>query len=636
MIARSCFLFLLLVASARLIARDGDFPVFKIPAKLLHHANAVLRLEELQVEIEDLSRVIKTNHYAITILNEKGEGWAQMTEFYDQFNEILSIEGSLYDAMGQTIRELKNRDIQDLSAVSDNNLIDDSRKKVHNFFCKTYPYTIEYTIVTRQRYSLFFPAWLPQGNSLLSVEKSWFRVTVPIGYPLRYRASRYPSQPEISSTNKTTTLFWQVTNLEAITKMADSPSWLELTPNVLLAPAGFEVNNYQGKMDSWNALGQFVYSLKENRHQLPDPIRQKVHELTDGLKSKTQKIERLYDYLQKNTRYISIQLGLGGWQPFDATYVANKGYGDCKALTNYMYSLLKEAGIESVYALIRAGDEAPEILADFPSQQFNHVILCIPDAKDTTWLECTSQTLPAGYLSSFTSNRYALLAESTGGKLVRTPAISASGNLQQRNSTATLTENGSLLLQRSGHYWNEKQDHLFRLINQLNREKLREVIEEQLNYATYTLKDVSFEVQKSSQPVLHENLLLDVANYASISGKRIFVQPNVATRMSNNWSYDSTRKVDYWMRETFTEIDTVRISIPEGYLPESVPANISESTAFGSYSTQLTIDGNHILFIRKFQQNAGRFPVTDGPRIAAFYQKVFKSDRAKLVLVHKE
>src|SRR5574342_1196313 len=105
-------------------------------------------------------------------------------------------------------------------------------------------------------------------------------------------------------------------------------------------------------MNSWQDFGKFIYALKQGRDELPPEIKQKVHELTDGIADTKEKINVLYGYMQKNTRYVSIQLGIGGWQPFDAKYVAKKGYGDCKALSNYMYSILKEAGIKSYYAVI--------------------------------------------------------------------------------------------------------------------------------------------------------------------------------------------------------------------------------------------------------------------------------------------
>ena len=67
------------------------------------------------------------------------------------------------------------------------------------------------------------------------------------------------------------------------------------------------------------------------------------------------KVAVLYNYLQQNTHYVGIQLGIGGWQTYDAAYVATKKYGDCKALSNFMISLLKEAGIKGHAVVIKGG-----------------------------------------------------------------------------------------------------------------------------------------------------------------------------------------------------------------------------------------------------------------------------------------
>src|SRR5688572_32109441 len=65
--------------------------------------------------------------------------------------------------------------------------------------------------------------------------------------------------------------------------------------------------------------------------------------------------------------------------------------------------------------------------------------------QDTTWLECTSQTLVAGYVGNDNSNRYALAVDENGGTLVTTPRYGVNENLQERHITASIDRKSTRL-----------------------------------------------------------------------------------------------------------------------------------------------------------------------------------------------
>ncbi|MBO9659295.1 MAG: DUF3857 domain-containing protein, partial [Chitinophagaceae bacterium] len=160
-------------------AVDGGYAVSGISPVLRMNANAVIRLEEVTFNIKSLKETIRTNHYVITVLNEKGDRWAEFSEYYDNLRSIVSVEGILYDPSGKVIRKVKKKDLQDYKAGSEGTFFDDSRVKVHNFYQRSYPYTIEYNVEISNRSSMFFPMWTPRPGAGIAVEKSMMKVVCP-------------------------------------------------------------------------------------------------------------------------------------------------------------------------------------------------------------------------------------------------------------------------------------------------------------------------------------------------------------------------------------------------------------------------------------------------------------------------
>src|ERR1700761_4844233 len=188
------------------------------------------------------------------------------------------------------------------------------------------------------------------------------------------------------------------------------------------------MQGYAGEISTWQAYGKWQRALNFDVCSLTPEREAEIKKMTDTIRSDKDKAKFLYKYLQQNMRYVSVQLGIGGLKPFSATFVDQKKYGDCKALSNYMGALLKAVHIPSCYAIINAEPNQEPAELSFPSNPFNHVILCVPFKGDTTWLECTSSTQPFGKLGAFTENRRALIITDDGGKLVNTPRSTMQDN----------------------------------------------------------------------------------------------------------------------------------------------------------------------------------------------------------------
>lgn len=601
-----------------------------IPAALRENAHAVVRDSRYEFTIHAPDAATYRVHYAVTVLNKNGDRYAPLAIFYNGQHKISNIRCEVYDQSGKLVKKVKNKDLKDQS-ITGYSLYDDQRIKYYEHQTNDYPYTIVYSYEDKYDGLLYCPDWQPVAGFGLAVERSTFTVSAPTSAPFRFHARHLAQAPRQSTAAGAITSIWTVADLPAWEKEPFQPPLAQLTPTVAIAPTTFEYEGQAGNMESWQSFGQWVYRLNADRGKLSESTQQKVKQLIRDVPDTPTKVRKLYEYMQSKTRYVSIQLGIGGYQPFPAQTVDELGYGDCKALSNYMQSLLRVAGIPSLYTLVRAGESRADILTDFPSTQFNHAILCVPVAQDTLWLECTSQTDPFGYTGYFTSGRHVLLIEEAGGYLAKTPHYGQEQNAQTRHGVLTLDDEGNGTLDATTRYVGLQYAHVDDIVR-LPAAEQKKRIYQRTDIANFRLLDCSYQQDKQPVPTTEEQLRLSVAGYASVSGKRWFMNPNVLNQWAEVPPTRTNRQTPIEVPHAYVDTDSIEIILPENLHPEYAPEPTVIESPFGEYRSSYTVEQGKVVYHRRLRINRGIFPAEQYDALVDFYQSVANADQQKMVL----
>jgi len=630
-------LFCFLLVSAKAIAGDPKYPVSAIPEELKKGVNAVVREDQLTYEITSRSTATVRAYFVVTIFNSNAKRFAEKTLGYDKLTKITLFKASVYDASGVLIKKIKSSEIEDGSAYDGVSLYSDNRYKSIDLQQGQYPYTVEFEYEKEYKFLYSIEGTYLIPSEKVSVQHVSYDLIFPEKLRPRYKLLNINQEPKKTKTDKgIETYSWSFENLLPIQVEPYSPGFEEVVPHILAAPGLFEYEGYPGDMNSWESYGKWEATLNEGRDVLPEATKQKVRILTQGLTTTEEKAKVLYEYLQSKTRYVSIQLGIGGLQPFEASLVDQVGYGDCKALSNYMVALLKEAGIKAHYATVMAGDYEFDLMLDFPSHQGNHVIVAVPNTVDTLWLECTNQTKPFGYAGMFTGDRKAFILTDNGGVWVNTPKYPEELNVQSRSADVTITAKGDATAKvktvYSGlQYENDGLD--FYLNNQYDKQK--KWVLETTDIPVFDVNSFKFENTKAKIPSATVTLALTLSRFATVSGKRLMFTPNLMNRSTFIPEKNDARKTDIVLNIGFIDYDTVTYTIPSELYPEIIPQPVKIISQFGEYEASYTLDEGLLTYTRRIKIKKGRYPASTYKEFVDFYKSINRADNTKLVFLNK-
>ncbi len=613
------------------------WPTAQIADSLKKDANAIIREYRTTYQRTSLEKYSMTVDYVVTVMNEKGAFDGALAIYYDQNSEVTDIDENIYDSKGTLIKSVKKKEFEDYASNNSFTMYSDNRVKVYKPSNNFYPYTVEYTYTVEHKALSGFGGWLPQKGYDTSVEHAELTIETPSLFGLRYKELNYSFKFNKSEMGEQLKYKWEASNLKAIPYERSAPNYLDIFPSVLLSPDEIGFEGSTGDFTSWQSYGNWVYSLIKDRQELPAATVDKMKQLTENIPDKKGKVKAVYNYMQNKTRYVNIALGIGGFQPVMAADVDEKGYGDCKALSNYTKALLEAIGIESFYTEIGSGSSQIIKFPDFTSaNQTNHIILCVPLDQDTTWLECTSQNMPFGYISGNNSDRYCLLVTEQGGKLVRTPDLSTEKNTRNSTISVNLAETGAASFEVSSQFRNYLFEDVFPLITE-SKEEQKKVLLRVLNGSGLQLNDFSIEDNSGDEAVANLYIKGNISSYSSKTGTRLFVEPNMLFPHSFMSYIKDSRKLNLYESTGYVYCDTLNLQIPDNLEIEFLPQTSEMSSVYGTYQIDYQkISEKQIQINRQIQINKGNYPPSEFKEINSFLKGIGKRDKEKIVLNTKK
>ena len=403
--------------------------------------------------------------------------------------------------------------------------------------------------------------------------------------------------------------------------------------------------------DRWTAIGNWYTTLASPSAQPTPDLSAKAKELVAGQSDFTAQVQAIAGYMQRNIRYVGIEIGIGGLQPHTADEIFRNHYGDCKDKATLLRAMLESVGIHSTWVLVdtRRGLIDPRI----PSVDGNHAIAAIElpggytnpvlqsvvtakSGKRYLIFDPTNQWIPVGQIPPYEQGGYGILSEGGQSQLIALPVMTPASDRVDHTIHAQLDADGSLsatvVEQRFGYSAERPRVTFTEGSQQQQRDYLENRLRRDLNGISLEKLAAAHSTDLSSP--LELDYSFHVANYARNAGDLLLVRPRILG--SDAWSLPRETRV--WpidLTAVQSRSDHIDLALPPGYVVDELPEPVSLDTDFASYHSAVTADATALHYTREYTVKQLELDASRYDDLRKFTERVAYDEATSAVLKKK-
>ncbi|PKL49759.1 MAG: hypothetical protein CVV42_05335 [Candidatus Riflebacteria bacterium HGW-Riflebacteria-2] len=465
----------------------------------------------------------------------------------------------------------------------------------------------------------YFQGSQPVGESVL-------RVSVPRDKTLHYIASNIASgsyEPEKAEAVDSIIYTWKFYDLPPIISEPYMPSYRDIVPAV-----------YYSLHKDFTYVHEKLRPMFEKRFQLTEPVKQKVDELIEGANTVHEKIARLYQFCQKEIRYISIKGNLASNQVgHPAEDTLKNRYGDCTDKGMLLATMLKHIGVEAYPVGVRTNDNGRSVreIAIFDD---NHCITEVHLDGRIFYLDSTATDYRYPY---FRSDDHDVVADNTMlGTLKQVPLPPPEDNAVHITRKIGLAADGTTRIDFESTQNGSSEASFRSSARNLKAEEYEKQIRSQVSALTadYVLElathtdPLDFNIQFKARSVYTLN------RFATKSGRyMIFAIPFF--EMSFPEVSLEKRRYNIEYNTSRLRTDQVEIKIPANFGVKYLPPALRIQSPYVEFEVIYDQQGDNINIKRKLAFPRRIVPVADYQTYKQDLEKIAHASKQKIFLEEK-